>query len=161
MALLDSRAMGLFLDSEFVKYYGLTTQLLPKPIPVYNINRMPNEAGTINSMVNLVLHYWNYVECAMFAITSMDLDLLDFPLLVFPCREALYEDDWSSGGAPEEEHGREFGGVHKPEFLDKAVEVGDWIYTTTIHLPPSVVEIWASQTMFQQLAQAFAANAML
>ncbi|KNZ71336.1 hypothetical protein J132_00020, partial [Termitomyces sp. J132] len=67
----------------------------------------------------------------------------------------------SSGGAPEEECRREFGGVHEPEFPDKAVEVEDWIYATTIHLLPSVAEIQASQTMSQQLAQAFAANAML
>ncbi|KAG5727735.1 hypothetical protein E4T56_gene20751 [Termitomyces sp. T112] len=41
-ALLDSRATGLFLDSEFIKCHGLTMQPLPKLIPVYNINRMPN-----------------------------------------------------------------------------------------------------------------------
>ncbi|KAG5718720.1 putative E3 ubiquitin-protein ligase makorin-1 [Termitomyces sp. T112] len=70
-ALLDSRATRLFLDLEFVKCHGLTTQLLPKPIPVYNINGMPNEAGTINSMVDLVLYYQNHMEHAMFAITSL------------------------------------------------------------------------------------------
>ncbi|KNZ80386.1 hypothetical protein J132_06123, partial [Termitomyces sp. J132] len=41
------------------------------------------------------------------------------------------------------------------------LEVGDWIYATIVHLPLSVVEIWASQTTFQWLAQAFAANTML
>ncbi|KNZ74306.1 hypothetical protein J132_07357 [Termitomyces sp. J132] len=81
-----------------------------------------------------------------------DLDLIDPPPLAFPCREALYEDNWSSSGAPEEERRREFSGVHELEFLDEAVEVGDQIYTITVHLPPSVVEIWASQTMFQLLA---------
>ncbi|KAG5733224.1 hypothetical protein E4T56_gene20877 [Termitomyces sp. T112] len=50
------------------------------------------------------------------------------------------EDDWSSGGALEEEHRGEFGGVHKLELLNKAVE--------------------ASQITSQWLAQAFAANAM-
>ncbi|KNZ75631.1 hypothetical protein J132_02574 [Termitomyces sp. J132] len=55
-ALLDSGAMGLFLDLEFVKCHGLTMQLLSKPIPVYNINRTPNKAGAISSMVDLVLH---------------------------------------------------------------------------------------------------------
>ncbi|KAG5729073.1 hypothetical protein E4T56_gene3112 [Termitomyces sp. T112] len=71
MALLDSRAMGLFLDSEFVKHHGLTMQPLPKPIPIYNINRTPNKAGTINSVVDLVLCYQNHVEHAVFAITSL------------------------------------------------------------------------------------------
>ncbi|KNZ75552.1 hypothetical protein J132_02492 [Termitomyces sp. J132] len=70
-ALLDNRVMGLFLDLEFVKCHGLTMQPLPKPIPVYNINRTPNEAGTINSVVDLVLHYQNHMEHAVFAITSL------------------------------------------------------------------------------------------
>ncbi|KAG5722174.1 hypothetical protein E4T56_gene6842 [Termitomyces sp. T112] len=46
-------------------------QPLPKPIPVYNIDRMPNKAGTINSMVDLVLRYQNHVEHTMFAVTSL------------------------------------------------------------------------------------------
>ncbi|KAG5722771.1 hypothetical protein E4T56_gene7967 [Termitomyces sp. T112] len=161
MALLDSRAMELFLNLEFVKCHGLTAQPLPKPILVYNINGTPNKAGTINSVVDLVLCYQNHVECTVFAVTSLDLDLLDPLPLAFLHREALYEDNWSSRGAPEEECRREFGSIHEPEFLDKVVEVGDQIYATTIHLLPFVVEIQASQTMSQQLAQAFAANAML
>ncbi|KAG5350338.1 hypothetical protein C0989_011516 [Termitomyces sp. Mn162] len=36
--------------------------------------------------------------------------------------------------------------------------MGDQIYTTTIHPPPSVAEIQASQTTSQWLAQVFAAN---
>ncbi|KNZ77654.1 hypothetical protein J132_04689 [Termitomyces sp. J132] len=46
-------------------------QPLPKPILVYNINGMPNKAGTISSIVNLVLHYWNHTECTIFAVTSL------------------------------------------------------------------------------------------
>ncbi|KNZ72328.1 hypothetical protein J132_04018 [Termitomyces sp. J132] len=71
MALLDSRATELFLDLEFVKCHGLTTQPLSKSIPVYNIDRMPNKAGTINSVVDLVLCYWNHVEHAIFTVTSL------------------------------------------------------------------------------------------
>ncbi|KAG5719744.1 hypothetical protein E4T56_gene18559 [Termitomyces sp. T112] len=47
-------------------------QPLPKLIPVYNINRMPNEADAISSMVNLVLCYWNHAECTVFAVTSLN-----------------------------------------------------------------------------------------
>ncbi|KNZ72237.1 hypothetical protein J132_04148 [Termitomyces sp. J132] len=70
-ALLNSRAMGLFLDSEFIKCHGLTMQPLPKPIPVYNIDGMPNKAGTISSMVDLVLHNRNHIKCTIFAVTSL------------------------------------------------------------------------------------------
>ncbi|KAG6892784.1 hypothetical protein C0993_002928, partial [Termitomyces sp. T159_Od127] len=103
-----------------------------------------------------------------------DLDLLDPPLLAFPCREALYkddppllafprrealyEDDQSSGRAPEDELGGEFHGIHHPELPDEVVEVGDWIYATTLHPPLPIKEIHASQTTSQRLAQAFATN---
>ncbi len=89
-----------------------------------------------------------------------NLDLLSPPPLAFPHREALYKDNQSSGGSLEEEYRREFGCVHELEFPDKAVEVEDQIYATTVHLPPSIAEIWASQTTSQWLAQAFAANTM-
>ncbi|KNZ78389.1 hypothetical protein J132_01043 [Termitomyces sp. J132] len=69
--LLDSRATGLFLDLEFIKHHSLTMQPLPKPIPVFNINGMPNEAGAISSIVNLVLYYQNHIEHAIFTITSL------------------------------------------------------------------------------------------
>ncbi|KAG5352647.1 hypothetical protein C0989_001269 [Termitomyces sp. Mn162] len=70
-----------------------------------------------------------------------DLDLLDPPSLVLPHRKALYKDDQSNSRASEEEHRGEFGGVDELELLDKVLEVEDQIYATTIHPPPSVVEI--------------------
>ncbi|KAG5334679.1 hypothetical protein C0989_003098 [Termitomyces sp. Mn162] len=157
MALLDSRAMGLFLDLEFIKHHGLTMQPLSKAIPVYNIDRTPNKVGAINSMVAL---HAAICACHASPIPFADLDLLDPPPLAFPHREALYKDNQSSGGALEEECRGEFGGICEPEFPDKAVEVGDQIYATTVHLPPSIVEIQASQTTSQWLAQAFTANTM-
>ncbi|KAG5335244.1 hypothetical protein C0989_001720 [Termitomyces sp. Mn162] len=87
-----------------------------------------------------------------------DLDLLDPSPLAFPHREALYKDDQSSSRAPEEERRGEFGSIHKLELPDKAVEVEDQIYATTIHLLPSIAEIQASQTTSQWLAQVFTAN---
>ncbi|KAG5350316.1 hypothetical protein C0989_011628 [Termitomyces sp. Mn162] len=63
--------------------------------------------------------------CCAGPLPVADLDLLDPPPLAFPCREALYEDNWSNGGALEEEQGGEFGGVYQPELPNKAVEVGD------------------------------------
>ncbi|KAG5351275.1 hypothetical protein C0989_007124 [Termitomyces sp. Mn162] len=99
--------------------------------------------------------------CCTGPLPFANLDLLDPPPLAFPHREALYKNNWSSGRALEEECREEFGSIHKLELPDKAVEVGDWIYTTTIHLLPSIAEIWASQTTSQWLAQAVAASTML
>ncbi|KAG5733790.1 hypothetical protein E4T56_gene8161 [Termitomyces sp. T112] len=89
-----------------------------------------------------------------------DIDLLDPLPLAFSHREALYKDDQSNSGALEEEHRGEFGGICELKLPDEVVEVGDQIHATTIHLLPSIVEIQASQTMSQWLAQAFAAKAM-
>ncbi|KAG5349615.1 hypothetical protein C0989_002740 [Termitomyces sp. Mn162] len=63
-----------------------------------------------------------------------NLDLLDPPPQAFSYRKALYENNWSSGGAPEEEGREEFGGIHKLELLEKVVEVEDQIYATTYWL---------------------------
>ncbi|KNZ76409.1 hypothetical protein J132_10519 [Termitomyces sp. J132] len=40
----------------------------------------------------------------------------------------------------------------------ETMEVGDRIYATILCPPPTVVEIWASQTTFQHLAEAFVEN---
>ncbi|KAG5716918.1 hypothetical protein E4T56_gene8518 [Termitomyces sp. T112] len=211
VALLDSGATGLFLDTDYVQQHRLTTCPLSCPIPVYNVDGMLNEAGSIHSVVDLVLHYQDHSERAAFAVTSLgkqdmilgftwlhehnpeidwtkeeahiewrakvhecaaihaccaghlpyaDLDLLSPPPLAFPYREALYEDVQGVGcESPEEEEG---GGewTHTPdaESPDENIEVGDWIYATTLCLPPAVAEIQASQTTSQHLAEAFAAN---
>ncbi|KNZ79557.1 hypothetical protein J132_09241, partial [Termitomyces sp. J132] len=38
---------------------------------VFNINRTPNKASTISSVVDLIFYYQNHAECAVFAITSL------------------------------------------------------------------------------------------
>ncbi|KAG5716012.1 hypothetical protein E4T56_gene2324 [Termitomyces sp. T112] len=82
------------------------------------------------------------------------------PPLAFPHREALYEDVQGAGcESPEEEEG-EGEWTHTPdaESPDETIEVGDLIYATTLCPPPTVAEIWASQTTSQHLAEAFVAN---
>ncbi|KAG5333422.1 hypothetical protein C0989_005808, partial [Termitomyces sp. Mn162] len=57
--------------------------------------------------------------CCTSPLPFADLDFLDPPPLVFPDREALYEDNQSNSGALEKEHREEFGGIHKPELPDE------------------------------------------
>ncbi|KNZ77751.1 hypothetical protein J132_03991, partial [Termitomyces sp. J132] len=49
----------------------LTTCPLSCPIPVYNVDSMLNEAGSIHSVMDLVLHYKNHFKGATFAITNL------------------------------------------------------------------------------------------
>ena len=70
-ALLDSGTTRLFLDTHYVEQHRLTTQPLSHPIPVYNIDGMLNEAGSICSVVDSVLCYQTHSEHAVFAVTSL------------------------------------------------------------------------------------------
>ncbi|KNZ76917.1 hypothetical protein J132_10864 [Termitomyces sp. J132] len=47
VALLDSGATGLFLDTNYVQQHCLTTCLLSCPISIYNVHGMLNEAGSL------------------------------------------------------------------------------------------------------------------
>ncbi|KNZ77486.1 hypothetical protein J132_05405 [Termitomyces sp. J132] len=71
VALLDSGTTGLFLNTDYVQQHHLTTCSLSCSIPVYNVDSMLNEAGSIHSIVDLVLHYQDHSEQAAFAITSL------------------------------------------------------------------------------------------
>jgi len=44
-ALLDSGAMGNFIDRDFIRMKGINTQSISHPIPVYNVDGSPNETS--------------------------------------------------------------------------------------------------------------------
>ena len=46
-ALLDSGAGGIFMDKKYVKRHNIATELLSKPIKVYNVDGTPNKTGSI------------------------------------------------------------------------------------------------------------------
>jgi len=70
-ALLDSRAMGNFIDQNFVHTKSINTQSISYPIPVYNVNSSSNEAGQISEVVDIVLHYKTHSERTLFAVSSL------------------------------------------------------------------------------------------
>jgi len=70
-ALLDSRAMGNFIDQDFVCMKGMSTQSISCPILVYNVNGSPNEAGQISKVVDVVLHYKTYSERMLLAVSNL------------------------------------------------------------------------------------------
>ena len=61
-ALLDSSTMGECIDMDYAKSHWFNLIKLTQPIPVYNIDRSPNEAGSIMEVVSLILHYKNHLE---------------------------------------------------------------------------------------------------
>src|SRR5271170_4552165 len=51
-SLVDSGATGEFIDREYTKTCQFNLQKLTHPIPVYNIDGYPNEAGSITFLNN-------------------------------------------------------------------------------------------------------------
>ena len=70
-ALIDSGATGLFIDQGYVNRSRLTTRTLSKPIPVFNVDGTPNEAGSIREVVDVVLRYQDHSERVQFAVTGL------------------------------------------------------------------------------------------
>ena len=70
-ALLDSGATGLFIDSEYVKSNRMPTRKLSRPIPVFNVDGTPNEAGQITEIVDVILRFKDHSERAQFAVTRL------------------------------------------------------------------------------------------
>ena len=94
-SLVDSGATGNFIDREYVCSHRLTTRRLSKPVPVFNIDGTPNEAGSITEVVDLVLRYRNHSERTLFAITGIGKQhlILGHSWL----RKHNPEIDWASG----------------------------------------------------------------
>ena len=70
-ALLDSGATGMFIDKAYVKANRLATRVLSTPIPVFNVDGTPNEAGSITEVADLILRYKNHSERALFAVSGL------------------------------------------------------------------------------------------
>ncbi|HWN07996.1 MAG TPA: reverse transcriptase domain-containing protein [Pyrinomonadaceae bacterium] len=70
-AMVDSGATGDFIDRDFVAKSKLTTRKLSKPIPVYNVDGTPNEAGSISEVVDVVMTYNGHSERIMLAVTRL------------------------------------------------------------------------------------------
>ena len=55
-SLVDSGATGNFIDRDYVRTHRLTTRKLSRPVPVFNVDGTPNEAGSITEVADL--HLW-------------------------------------------------------------------------------------------------------
>src|SRR5271156_3771482 len=70
-ALVDCGATGEFIDRHYAKSCGFHLLKLSKPIPAYNIDGTPNEAGSVTEVVDLILRYKNHSERTLFAVSSL------------------------------------------------------------------------------------------
>jgi len=70
-ALLDSGAIGSFIDKDFVRTKGISTRSISCPILMYNVNSSPNEAGQISEVIDVVLYYKTHSERMLLTISSL------------------------------------------------------------------------------------------
>ena len=70
-SLVDFGATGNFINQEYVHSHRLTTRQLSKPVPVFNVDGTPNNAGSITEVINLILWYRNHSKRTLFAVTSI------------------------------------------------------------------------------------------
>jgi len=70
-ALLDSGAMGSFIDRDFICLKGMNTQTLSRNIPVFNVDGSPNKAGQISEVVDVVLCYKTHSKRMLLAISGL------------------------------------------------------------------------------------------
>jgi hypothetical protein len=70
-ALVDCRATGDFIDSEYIISRNLLFWRLLQPIPVLNVDRSPNQAGSITGVVDVVVDYKGHAERIQLAITRL------------------------------------------------------------------------------------------
>ena len=70
-ALLDSGATGNFIDKDFVRVKGISTRNISRPIPVFNVDGSPNEAGQISEVVDVVLRYKTHSERMLLAVSNL------------------------------------------------------------------------------------------
>ena len=56
-AMVNTSATGDFIDQDFVTREKLPARKLSQPIPVYNMDRTLNEAGSIREVVDIIMTY--------------------------------------------------------------------------------------------------------
>ena len=94
-SLVDSRATGEFIDKNYTKGCQFNLIKLTQPIPVYNVDGSPNEAGSIMEAVSLILHYKNHLEQTTFCV--MNLGKQNLILELSWLHKHNPEIDWAKG----------------------------------------------------------------
>jgi len=70
-ALLDSGAMGNFIDKDFVHTKGMSTWSISCPILVYKVDSSPNEVAQISEVVDIVLYYKTHSKRTFLTVSSL------------------------------------------------------------------------------------------
>jgi len=70
-ALVDCGATGDFIDEGFMERAKIPTRNLSQPIPVFNVDGSPNEAGSITKVADMIMTYKGHSERILLAVTQL------------------------------------------------------------------------------------------
>jgi hypothetical protein len=68
-AMVDTGMTRDFINQDFVDRMGLPTCRLVQLILVYNVDETPNEVGSINKVVDVIMSYNGHSECILLVVT--------------------------------------------------------------------------------------------
>jgi len=94
-ALLDSRAMGLVISSEFARKQGFKLKRLEKPMQVRNIDRSLNKKGPIEYIVEVNIYYQRHRERMEIDVIRRQKWTVILGMLWLACHNP--EIDWRTG----------------------------------------------------------------
>src|SRR3954462_419099 len=66
--LLDSDCTGSCIDEGFMRAKGITTNKIPRPIPVYNTNGTLNGTGSIKEIIHTQMIIKEHVQLISFGV---------------------------------------------------------------------------------------------
>src|SRR5258708_26630550 len=69
--LLDSGAIGMFINWSFMQKHQLETTLLPQPILMCNVNSSTNENGSVMEEVHITLCFGHHSERAHLVVANL------------------------------------------------------------------------------------------
>ena len=96
MALIDSGATSIgFADKDFIARSNIPTVRLQRPIPVFNVDGTPNEAGAIDEVADVSISHKGHSERITLAVTGLGKEtiILGYGWL----KRHNPEIDWKSG----------------------------------------------------------------
>ena len=161
-AMVDTGDTGDFIDQDFVRNTKLPTHELSQPIPVYNVNGTPNEAGSIHKVVDMIMTYGGHSEQILLAVTQLrkqsmilwfswlkkhnpEIDFHAGTINIEDAKDELKDGEFE---VPLEEE------VETPlDEDDEPLEEGDHIWATGLF--PEAEQIQATASISQRLAEGF------
>src|SRR5882757_8011837 len=155
LSLVDSGATGELIDRHYAKSCRFNLLKLSKPIPVYNVDGTPNEAGDITEVVDFILRYKNHSEGCRDEICQERS---------VKKAETQRKDTCLAGPSPEIDHDSDLDEEDSETCTDlryqnaRTLQEGDRLMATALLPETCTLDVRASSTISQRLAEAFKAN---